>query len=308
MGHLSIICDPHAKAREVATEIAPEARLESDFHRAISDPDIDGIMLATPAETHFSLGIKCLAADKHLFVEKPLALDVREARSLTATAEERRLILMVGHLLEYHPAVVRLRELVSNNYFGKLQYLYSSRLNFGKIRTEENALWSFAPHDIAVILRLVGDMPLDVTSVGGSYITPGLVDVTVSTLHFASGVRAHIHVSWLHPYKEQKLVLVGSDRMALFDDTRTDGKLTTFDQQVEWQDRTPIPGRGAIHTEPLPEGEPLRLECEHFVECIRNGTEPLTNGQSGVNVLRILTACQQSLQHNGRPIALTDIP
>jgi UDP-2-acetamido-3-amino-2,3-dideoxy-glucuronate N-acetyltransferase len=303
-----MVCEPDTNAREQAKGIAPDVRLESDFNAALTDKTIDGVMLATPAETHFSLGENCLQAGKHLFVEKPLALDVRDGRSLTRIAAERRLILMVGHLLEYHPAVVRLRELLHDNYFGKVCYLYSSRLNFGKIRTEENALWSFAPHDIAVILRLVGQIPLEVTCVGGNYITSHLADVTISTLHFANGIRGHIHVSWLHPFKEQKLVLVGSDRMAVFDDTRAENKLTVFEQSVEWQDRTPVPKKGGIHAEPLPSGEPLRLECEHFVQCIRTGKEPLTNGQSGVDVLRILTALQQSLKQHGAPVSLSNVP
>jgi len=302
-----MVCEPNDKAREEAKRIAPDTRLESDFQAALSDQSIEGIMLATPAETHFPLGTKCLEAGKHLFVEKPLTLGVDDGRSLTRMAAERGLVLMVGHLLEYHPAVIKLRELLRNNYFGKVCYLYSSRLNFGKIRTEENALWSFAPHDIAVILRLVGQLPLEVTCVGGNYITSHLADVTVSTLHFANGVRGHIHVSWLHPFKEQKLVLVGTDRMAVFDDTKTENKLTVFDQSVEWQERTPIPKKGAIHAQSLDPAEPLRVECEHFIECIRTGAQPLTDGQSGVDVLRILTALQQSLKQNGAPVSLSDV-
>lgn len=304
MGNLAMVCDPNPSAREAAGKLAPDVPVFPDYAAAIGEGRIAAVMLATPAATHAELGLACLRAGKHLFVEKPLALEVGDAERLVAAAEGAKRVLMVGHLLEYHPAVVRLQELLAKGHFGKLQYLYSSRLNFGKIRTEENALWSFAPHDVAVILRLVGARAAEATCVGGAYITPGLPDVTVSTLSFEGGVRAHIHVSWLHPYKEQRLVLVGSERMAVFDDTRAQDKLVVYDQQVEWQERVPVPKKGGVRTESLPADEPLRVECEHFVACVRKNRAPLTDGRSGVEVLRVLHACQRSLDAHGRPFPI----
>ena len=190
---------------------------------------------------------------------------------------------------------------------GKTCYIYSNRLNFGKIRVEENALWSFAPHDIAVILRLMGESPIEVTSTGGSYITPNLADVTVSCLHFRSGVRAHIFVSWLNPFKEQKLVVVGDKKMAVFNDLLQEGKLTIYNQQVHVRDRLPVLEKGDATVEIISTEEPLKRECRHFLECIATRTRPLTDGKSGVEVLKVLQACQISLQLNGKPIALADV-
>jgi UDP-2-acetamido-3-amino-2,3-dideoxy-glucuronate N-acetyltransferase len=200
-----------------------------------------------------------------------------------------------------------LRELIRENVLGKIHYIYSNRLNFGKIRTEENALWSFAPHDVAVIVRMVGEMPIEVTSVGGSYITPNLADVTVSTLHFSAGLRAHIFVSWLNPFKEQKLVIVGETKMAVFNDMADQEKLVLFNQHVELSNRQPVLRREASTVVPLAREEPLRNECLHFIDCIRSRRQPLTDATSGVQVLKVLQACQISLQLNGRPVLLSDV-
>jgi len=180
-------------------------------------------------------------------------------------------------------------------------------LNFGKVRTEENALWSFAPHDVAVILRLVGDLPIEVACTGGSYLTPNLADVTVSTLHFHSGLRAHIFVSWLNPFKEQKLVVVGSNQMAVFNDVAKEDKLVLYNQRVDFNNRQPVLQRGEAQSIALPDEEPLRNECSHFLDCIRSRRPPLTDAASGINVLKVLQACQISLQLNGRPIVVNDV-
>ena len=215
---------------------------------------------------------------------------------------------MVGHLLEYHPAVLRLRQLIAEGALGRVNYIYSNRLNFGKIRTEENALWSFAPHDIAVILRLAGSLPIQVTCVGGSYVTPNLADVTVSCLQFSSGLRAHVFVSWLNPFKEQKLVVVGDRRMAVFNDmAEPSAKLVLYDQRVDLANRQPILQKGEMEAVAVAPDEPLRLECEHFVECVRTRKQPLTDVSNGLAVLRVLEGCQTSLQLNGRPIVLKEI-
>ena len=214
---------------------------------------------------------------------------------------------MVGQLLEYHPAVVKLKELVSSRVLGKVHYIYSNRLNFGKVRTEENALWSFAPHDIAVILRLFGEMPIEVTCVGGSYITANMADATVSCLHFTGGQRAHIFVSWLNPFKEQKLVVVGTDKMAVFNDTLSQDKLVLFNQRVEVNRNEPVLQKGTQEPVEISSEEPLRLECKHFIDCIISRNRPLTDSASGVAVLKVLQACQNSLQLNGRPVSLSEV-
>jgi predicted dehydrogenase len=306
LGALKLVCDPSFQAQERARHLAPNCTTTADFNAAFEDPSIAGVVIATPAETHYALAMRAIAAGKDALVEKPLALAHREGVELEKAALQAGRILMVGHLLEYHPAILALRELIAQRTLGRVNYLYSNRLNFGKIRTEENALWSFAPHDIAVLLRLVGEPPIEVTSTGGSYITPNLADVTVSCLHFGSGVRAHIFVSWLNPFKEQRLVVVGDQQMAVFDDTQKEHKLVLYNQRVDLNNRMPVLQRGESRHVPVANDEPLRKECEHFLECIRTRAQPLTNASSGNAVLRVLQACQRSLQLNGRPVVLEE--
>jgi len=307
LGVLSTICDPSEKGRARAKELAPSARVVERPEQVIHDSTIHAVAIATPAETHYSLASHALAEGKDVFVEKPLAINYHEGVALNAQAVQAERILMVGHLLEYHPAVLKLKELIDSGALGKINYIYSNRLNFGKIRIEENALWSFAPHDIAVILRLIGEEPLEVTCSGGSYITPNLADVTVSGLHFRTGVRAHIFVSWLNPFKEQKLVVVGTRKMAVFNDTLKDEKLVLFDQHVDLNERQPILQKGPTDIVPLSTEEPLRRECEEFIHSVESRCRPRTDGKSGVRVLRVLQACQISLQLNGRPTQISDI-
>jgi len=306
LGSLALVCDPSEAGRATAAEKASGIATSADFNDAMHAEDIDAVAIATPAKTHFELALTALTAGKDVFVEKPLALKADEGSELQRVAGEHGRILMVGHLLEYHPAVLRLRDLIDAGELGDVNYIYSNRLNFGKVRTEENALWSFAPHDVAVILRLLGEMPMEVTCVGGSYLTPGLVDVTVSTLLFESGRRAHIFVSWLNPFKEQKLVVMGKRRMAVFNDVEPERKLSLFNQRVDLEGQQPVLRRDGQELVDLPKEEPLRRECEHFIECIQTGQEPLTDAKSGVRVLRVLEACQASLQQNGHPISLDE--
>ncbi len=273
----------------------------------LRDPSIGAVVIATPAETHVPLTRAALENGKDVFVEKPLAIHYHEGVAMMRLAEERERILMVGHLLEYHPAVDALSSFIAQGTLGKIQYIYSNRLNFGKVRIEENALWSFAPHDIAVILRLVGEEPLEVTCSGGSYLTPNLADVTVSCLHFRTGLRAHVFVSWLNPFKEQKLVIVGNQKMAVFNDTNKDDKLVLYNQHVDMLERQPVLNKGEIATVAISPEEPLRRECQHFLDCIGSRKQPLTNAKSAVRVLRTLQACQISLQLNGRPILISDV-
>ena len=307
LGALKLVCDPAESGRTRAAQLAPGTEICGEFESVFSRPDIDAVVLATPAETHHPLALKALLSGKDVLAEKPLALNYRQGLDMQAAADKNGRILMVGHLLEYHPAVLKLRDLIADKTLGKVNYIYSNRLNFGKIRTEENALWSFAPHDIAVILRLFGEMPIEVTSVGGSYITPNLADVTVSCLHFASGQRAHIFVSWLNPFKEQKLVVVGDKQMAVFNDVAKEDKLVLYNQRVDLTNRQPVLQKGESQPVPLPPDEPLRNECQHFLDCVASRKAPLTDGASGIQVLKVLQACQNSLQLTGRPVALADV-
>ena len=230
LGSLATVCDTSPEALHLAREIAPQAKTLHDFSEALASP-VDGVVIATPSKTHYSMARNALEAGKDVLVEKPLALTYKEGVDLVHLAEELGRVLMVGHVLEYHPAVARLFDLVNEGELGTIRYIYSNRLSLGIVRREENILWSFAPHDIAVILRLVGGMPLQVVACGGSYLQPNVADVTVTNLLFENGARTHIHVSWLHPFKEQRLVVVGSRKMASFDDVEK--KLVLYDQRVE---------------------------------------------------------------------------
>lgn len=253
---------------------------------------IQGIVISAPAAQHFELTKKALLAGKDVFVEKPLALRVEEGEELVELAHQHGRILMVGHLLLYHPAILELGRLIRAGDLGKVHYVYSSRLNLGKLRTEENILWSFAPHDISAILYLLNEEPTQVAAQGGSYLNAGIVDVTLTSCQFASGVKAHIFVSWLHPFKEQKLVIVGDRKMAVFDDTETERKLVVYPHRIDWVDRVPVAHKAQGQVVPLNGDEPLRLECQHFLQCIGERAQPRTDGESALRVLRILQACE----------------
>ncbi|HEY3137491.1 MAG TPA: Gfo/Idh/MocA family oxidoreductase [Blastocatellia bacterium] len=304
LGALRLVCDTSQSSLERMAERFPGVRTESDFARVLDDADVRGVVIATPAEKHYQMASAAIEAGKDVLVEKPLTLDVTGGERLVKLAHNRGAILMVGHLLEYHPAVLRLRELIKLGELGELRYIYSSRLNLGKVRREENILWSFAPHDIAIILRLVGAWPSRVAATGGAYLQPQIADVTVTNIEFPSGIRAHIFVSWLHPYKEQRLVVVGSKRMAVFDDVRKEGKLVVYDQGVEFINGEPIARKNEGVAETIESAEPLRLQCLEFLECIQTRKPPLTDGESGLRVLRVLHAAEQSLASGGSPVSL----
>lgn len=278
----------------------PGCQAYTDLEKVFREETIDAVAIATPAATHGDLVRAALEAGKDVFVEKPLCLDVAEGRELVALAHARNRTLMVGHLLWYHPAILKLKELVDEGALGRIQYVYSNRLNLGKIRREENILWSFAPHDISVILGLLGEMPEHVEAQGGNYLHPDIADVTVSLLSFTSGVRAHIFVSWLHPFKEQKLIVVGDRQMAVFDDLETDDKLRLFAHSIGWKNHVPIPNKADARPVRVDMVEPLRQECLHFVECVQNRSRPRTDGDEGLRVLTVLDRCQKAL---GRPRA-----
>jgi UDP-2-acetamido-3-amino-2,3-dideoxy-glucuronate N-acetyltransferase len=279
-------------------------RTTQSFDEIAGDPSIDAVVIAAPAVLHFELARKALVNGKDVFVEKPLALHVSEARELVDLARARGQILMVGHILEFHPAITELKRLIVSGGLGKIQYVHSSRLNLGKLRTEENILWSFAPHDIATILYLLDEVPTHVAAHGGSYLNPPVVDTTLTSCEFKSGVKAHIFVSWLHPFKEQKLTIVADKMMAVFDDVEPARKLTLYPHRINWVDRLPVAQKVEGRVVAIPSTEPLRMECEHFLECVKTRRTARTDGESAVKVLQVLEACERSLGAKGTPVPL----
>jgi UDP-2-acetamido-3-amino-2,3-dideoxy-glucuronate N-acetyltransferase len=305
LGALSAVVDATENGQATARTLAPDAQITDRCDDVLRNDQIQGVALATPAETHADLAIQAMQAGKDVFVEKPMALTLEDAGKMKKVAEETGCILMVGHLLEFHPAVLKLRDIIASGELGKINYIYSNRLNFGKVRTEENALWSFAPHDVAVILRLMGQAPVEVSACGGSYLTHGITDTTMSNLRFVGESRAHIFVSWLHPFKEQRLVLVGDKKMAIFNDVAPFGeKLLLYPQNVEFDGLIPVLKKEDAEFVEHADTEPLREECKHFLECIQSRKQPLTNAQSGIDVLKVLHACQHSIEQNGVPVLL----
>jgi UDP-2-acetamido-3-amino-2,3-dideoxy-glucuronate N-acetyltransferase len=304
LGALGAVCEANEPVRQEVAAKYSGIRVESDPAVLFADPALDAVVIATPAETHSALAQAAMEAGKHVFVEKPLALRSSEAEKLVALAGARNRVLMVGHLLRYHPAILKLKELCRAGELGRIEYVYSNRLNLGKVRREENALWSFAPHDVSVLLHLFESMPLQASTTGGTYLQPNIADVTVSNLQFDNGARAHIFVSWLHPFKEQKLVVVGSKKMAVFDDVAPQNKLMLFDKEIalvngNFQVKRPEGVPVAIEAT-----EPLQNECRHFLDCVASGRAPDTDGAEGLRVLLVLQACQKSLQLNGEPVAV----
>jgi len=305
LGALHTVCDTDPETLKQVASLYPDANTESEYPPVLKNESIKGVVIASPAGLHYSMARQALLSHKDVFVEKPLALKLEEGKELVAMAEEKRRVLMVGHLLEYHPAITRLKEMVAKGELGRIQYVYSNRLNLGRFRTEENVLWSFAPHDISAILFLLGgEMPQQVSAHGGYYLHQDIADVTLTTLAFRGGVRAHIFVSWLHPYKEQKLVLVGDRKMAVFDDTLPRDKLVLYSHSTGWEGQKPVPHpqKGeVIEVSPV---EPLKLECQDFLKSIETRQTPKVDGRKGLQVLEILSFCQKSLEDKGRIVNL----
>ncbi|NGX43008.1 MAG: UDP-2-acetamido-3-amino-2,3-dideoxy-D-glucuronate N-acetyltransferase [Chlamydiae bacterium] len=302
LGVLHTICDTNESLLDTYQEQYPEVHLTTNFKTVLENPLITRIVIAAPAAIHYVLTKQALLAGKDVYVEKPLCLDSNEGEELIKLAEKGEQILMIGHLLQYHPYVRRLQELVGSGELGKLQYIVSNRLNLGAIRTEENALWNFAPHDVSVILSLCGHrMPLQVRCMGAAYVSQGVADTTLTALRFDGDVRAHIYVSWLNPFKEQKLVVVGCSGMAVFDDTKPwEEKLVLYRHHLKWdQGRIPLINEGDAEKVIVPQEEPLRAECEHFIKCCDERITPRTDGQEGLRVLKVLQAAQASLNVDG---------
>ncbi len=296
---LAWCCDPSAQARARAAAQFPGARMTEDLEELLRDPSLDAIALATPVPAHADQAARVLEAGKHCFVEKPLAQSVLDAERAVAAAAATDRVLMVGHLLEYHPGVQALKELADAGELGeRIFYIYSNRLNLGKLRADENALWSLGAHDVSVVLYLAGEEPAEAVAHGECYVREGIEDVVFCFLRFRSGLTAHLHLSWLDPHKERRFTVVGSRRMATFDDMALEGKVAVYDKGFDEDARgygEYITRSGEIRFLRVANVEPLRVECEHFVDSIRRGIPPRSDGASGVRVVRVLEALQRSL-------------
>lgn len=302
LGALHTICDSRETILDTYKTSCPGVQLTTDLQAVLKNSEITKVVIAAPAAMHYDIAKQALEAGKDTYVEKPLCLNSFEGEELIKIAQEKGRILMVGHLLQYHPCIIKLQELVGRGELGKLQYIVSNRLNLGSIRVEENALWSFAPHDVSVILSLCGhQFPEQVRCTGADYISHGIADTTMTTLRFPGNVRAHIYVSWLNPFKEQKLIVVGSNGMAVFDDTKPwNEKLQLYRNHIKWSNgNVPQANKNEPENIQVPQHEPLLEECSHFLQCCKGRITPRTDGHEGLRVLKVLQAAQASLNEDG---------
>ena len=308
---LKTVCDLDTKKLEQIQGLYPGVGTTTQFGDVINDPEIQGVVIATTGETHFDLCSRALDAGKDVYVEKPFTLHAAEAEQLVAKADQLGRIVMVGHLLEYHPVVNRLKEMITAGDLGQIHYIYSQRLNLGTVREDENALWNFAPHDISVILYLLGKEAVDVSARGQCYLRNNIEDVVFLSINFADGTTGHVHVSWLDPHKVRKTTIVGSKKMAVFDDMEASEKLRVYDKGAKFSEDYNTFAEyvglrfGDITIPHINVGEPLKLECTHFIDCINSRQQPLSDGRDGLRVIRVLEAAQKSLKQNGQPVAIT---
>jgi predicted dehydrogenase len=283
--------------------------MAEDIDELLADPELAAIAIATPVQSHAELAVRALEGGKHCLVEKPMAQSLLDAERVVAAAEASGRTLMVGHLLEYHPGVEQLKELADSDELGdRIYYIYGNRLNLGKLRSDENALWSLGAHDVSVVLYLAGEEPIEVSARGESYVRPPVEDVVFCFMRFASGLSAHLHLSWLDPHKERRFTVVGSRRMATFDDMAIEGKLTVYDKGFDEDSHgygEYITRAGGSWSPRVPNVEPLRIECEHFIECVRAGRRPRSDGGSGLRVVRVLEQLQRSLEASRRNTSAT---
>jgi len=297
------ICDASDEARAHVAAQLPRARPSADLDELLGDSELDAVAIATHVPSHAALAQRVLEAGKHCFVEKPLAQSVAEAEQVAQAAADSGRVVMVGHLLEYHPGVEKLKEIADAGDLGEIHYIYSNRLNLGKLRADENALWSLGAHDVSVVLRLAGEEPTEVHAHGESYMRDGVEDVVFCYLRFPSGLAAHMHLSWLDPHKERRFTVVGSRRMATFDDMEIDRKVTVYDKGFDQDFQSYgeyIARSGDVWSPRVSNEEPLRIECGHFVDCVREGREPRSGVEAGVRVVRVLEALQRSLEESSR--------
>jgi predicted dehydrogenase len=302
------ICDSSEEARARWTPQFPGARVTGSFDDLLNDPELDAVVVATHVPSHPDLAVSVLEAGKHCFVEKPLAQSVPDAERVLAAAAEADRVLMVGHLLEYHPGLEKLKEIADSGSLGDIHYIYSNRLNLGKLRADENALWSLGAHDVSVVLRLAGnEEPSEISAKGESYMRPGIEDVVFCYLRFPSGLAAHLHLSWLDPHKDRRFTVVGSQKMATFDDMELEQKLTVYDKGFDQSFSSYgeyIARSGDVWSPRISNEEPLSIECRHFIECVSTGAQPRSDGASGLRVVRVLDALQRSLEESSRAAAV----
>lgn len=311
---LAYCCDLDEANLAKAHRQYPEAVVTDDLEVLLGDDALDAVVVATSVPTHYELGKRVLEAGKHAFIEKPVALRAADAEDLVATAAARGVKLMVGHLLEYHPAVAKVKELIDAGELGRVFYAYANRLNLGKVRQDENALWSLGPHDISVINYLTGEEPEEVSARGECYLQDDVEDVVFGYIRYPSGVVGHLHVSWLDPHKSRKITVVGEKKMVVFDDMEADRKVTVYDKgATTTRTRFETYGEfvtlhfGDIHIPRIGNEEPLRVECRHFVDCILRDETPRSDGRDGLNVVRVLEAMERSLREGGRPVRTTEL-
>jgi len=297
LGALAAVCDPNDTLANTYAERYKVGNLS--FTTIINDPSITGIVIAVPAPLHASMAIEAINSGKHVYVEKPLAMNKLEAEDMIFAAKQKGVQLMVGHLLQYHPIFIRVRELVGSGELGPLDYIYSNRLSFGKVRSEEDVIWSFAPHDISMILSLTGQDPELVRAESSQILGVNIADSATIHMEFTSNVKAHISVSWLHPYKEQKLVVIGRNAMIVFDDTREwNEKLALYRHIVDCSGDFPLLEKAEVEYLEVPQSEPLKNECQHFFDVVRDNFKPLTDGNEGLSVLKVLSAASLSQSKN----------
>lgn len=308
---MKMFCDQNPDTiRSLTDQYYGQIQGTQNLEDIFNDRETEGVIIASPPDTHAALAMQALKAGKHVFVEKPLALNIDDAHKMIALSEKRKKILMVGHLLLYHPAVRKLKAFIDDGQLGDIHYLYSTRVNLGRIRDVENALWSLTAHDIAVAMHLLDQAPLEVSATGSAYLQKNIQDVVFVNLRFKNEVRSHIHASWLDPHKIRKFTVVGSKQMAVFDDMETSEKLRLYDKGVDRQKNegtyeTFLTLRhGDIHIPRIEMVEPLRLECQHFIDCIESGKEPISGAKNGLDVLKVLSAAQESLECHGKPIKI----
>lgn len=306
------VCDKNEKALERLKKENPKINLVSEADEILNDDEIDAVVIALPAPNHAEFSTKALRRGKHVFVEKPLTMTVKEAHEIVKVVEETKLTLMVGHLLLYHPSVIRLKEIVDSGELGELYYINSQRLNLGKVRTNENALWSLAPHDISILLYLFEEMPESVIATGSCFIQKGIEDMAFLHVKFKGNKIAHVHVSWLDPHRVRRITIVGEKKMAVFDDVELTEKIKVFDKKLErpfyanYGEALTI-RFGSIHIPHVDIKEPLRLEAQHFIDCLSNGQKPITDVQSGLDVVRVLEAADRSLKQGGKEVRLDEL-
>lgn len=308
LGILHTACDTSISVIEDRKQKYPKVRYTQSINEIFSSPEIIAVAIAAPAVAHYDLAKRAILAGKDVFVEKPLSLTVKQGEEIVALAKAHKRILMVGHILQYHPAIVKLKSMIQAGELGRIRYIYSNRLNIGKLRIEENILWSFAPHDISVILMLLGEEPVRVHAFGGDYVNTGVNDVTLTELEFINGVKGHVFVSWLHPFKEQKLVVVGSKGMVVFDDVSKE-KLFFYPHTIKWKDgKIPVAQKAEHRLIPFEAGEPLKLELQHFAECVASRAKPRTDGEEGLRVLKILEGAEKVFDKGkGTPVVSNNV-